>query len=59
MTPFSESIIEQAGIDWLTGLGYDYAFGLEITFDGSVCTLASLRDSLLPKLMRGEVRLER
>jgi type I restriction enzyme R subunit len=27
---FSESIIEQAAIDWFTGLGYSYAYGPEI-----------------------------
>ena len=54
----TESTIEQAAIDWLKDLGYDYAFGPEIAFDSDVRTLASLRDSLLPKLMRGEVRVK-
>jgi type I restriction enzyme, R subunit len=31
---FTESIIEQAAIDWLKGLGYAYTFGPEIAFDG-------------------------
>jgi type I restriction enzyme R subunit len=31
---FTESTIEQAAIDWLQELGYDYAFGPEIAFDG-------------------------
>src|SRR5512147_967956 len=31
---FTESTIEQAAIDWLKELGYDYAFGPEIAFDG-------------------------
>ena len=56
MIPFAESTIEQAAIDWLKSLGYDYAFGSEIAFDGG-CKLASLRDSLLQKYMRGEVRV--
>ena len=30
---FTESIIEQAAIDWLKYLGYSYAFGPEIAFD--------------------------
>ncbi len=31
---FTESTVEQAAIDWLKELGYDYAFGPEIAFDG-------------------------
>jgi hypothetical protein len=58
MTNFAESTIEQAAIDWLKELGYIYAFGPEIAFDGSVCTLVSLRDTLLPKLKPGEVRVQ-
>ena len=55
---FAESTIEQAAIDWLKDLGYSYAFGPEIAFDGDVCMLVSLRNGLsLPKLMRGEVRV--
>ncbi|MBI5841675.1 MAG: type I restriction endonuclease subunit R [Chloroflexi bacterium] len=34
MTTFTESTIEQAAIDWLKDLGYEYAFGPEIAFDG-------------------------
>jgi hypothetical protein len=56
MIPFAESTIEQAAIDWLKSLGYTYAFGPDLAFDGG-CKLASLRDSLLPKYMRGEVRV--
>ncbi len=46
MTDFAESTIEQAALDWLQGLGYSYAFGPDIACD-----------TLLPKLMRGEVRV--
>lgn len=53
---FTESTIEQAALDWPQELGCNYAFGPEIAFDG-VVRVASLRDSLLPKLMRGEVRV--
>jgi hypothetical protein len=35
MTSYTESTIEQAAIDWLKDLGYDYAFGPEIAFDGA------------------------
>lgn len=58
LNKFTESTIEQAAIDWLKDLGYSYAFGPEIAFDGIVHALASLRDTLLPKLMRGEVRVK-
>ena len=34
MNNFTESTIEQAGIDWLKELGYAYTFGPEIAFDG-------------------------
>lgn len=34
MTQFAESTIEEAAIDWLTDLGYAYAFGPDLAFDG-------------------------
>ena len=59
MNNFTESTIEQAASEWLQSLGYNYAFGPEITFfHGESQTQASLRDSLPPKLMRGEVRVK-
>ena len=58
MSIFAESTIEEASIEWLKDLGYIYAFGPEITFDSSVSKLASLRVTLLPKLMSGEVRVK-
>jgi len=55
----TESTIEQAAIDWLKERGRDYAFRAELAFDGEVCTMARLPDSLsLPKLIRGEVRVK-
>ena len=55
---FTESIIEQAAIDWLKELGYEYAFGPEIAFDGSV-RVGRLRDGVsLSVLGRGEVRVK-
>lgn len=36
---FTESTIEQATINWLQELGYDYAFGPEIAFDGNVLVM--------------------
>lgn len=36
MTPsFTESTIEQATLNWLTSLGYSYAFGPDLAFDGT------------------------
>ena len=34
MTIFSETVLEQAAIEWLKDLGYSYNFGPEIAFDG-------------------------
>jgi hypothetical protein len=47
MSTFTESTVEQAVIDWLKELGYYYAFGPEIAFDGVVCVVK----------LRGEVDL--
>lgn len=59
MINFTESIIEQATIDWIRDLGSFHAFGPEIAFDGYVCSLARLRDGLsMPQLMRWEVRVK-
>lgn len=48
---FTKSTIEQATIDQLKDLGY-YAF------DSFGCMLTSLRDKLISKLKRGEVRVK-
>lgn len=58
MIRFTESIIEQAAIDWLQSLGYAYAFGPDLVCRWRHRTLASLCDALLPKLMRGEARVK-
>ncbi|MCE5206934.1 MAG: type I restriction endonuclease subunit R [Chloroflexi bacterium] len=44
---FTESTIEQAAIDWFTGLGYTYAFGPTIACDGSSPERASYSEVLL------------
>jgi len=46
--PFTESIIEQATIDWLKDLGYTYCFGPEITFDGETPERGDYQEALLP-----------
>jgi len=47
MSPFTESIIEQAAIDWFKDLGYDYAFGPEIAFDGERPERGDYQETLL------------
>jgi len=47
MTSFTESIIEQAAIDWLKDLGYTYAFGPEIAFDGETPERGNYQEALL------------
>ena len=55
---FTESTIEQAAIDWLQELGYNYAFGPEIAFDG-VVRVVRVRDGVsLSVVGRGEVRIK-
>ncbi|MBN1452170.1 MAG: type I restriction endonuclease subunit R, partial [Anaerolineales bacterium] len=44
---FTESTIEQATIDWLIELGYDYAFGPEIAFDGERPERGDYQEALL------------
>jgi type I restriction enzyme R subunit len=47
MTAFTESTIEQAAIDWLKDLGYTYAFGPEIAFDGESPERGDHQEALL------------
>ncbi len=44
---FTESTIEQAAIDWLQDLGYTYAFGPDIAFDGNAPERGDYQESLL------------
>jgi type I restriction enzyme, R subunit len=44
---FTESTIEEASIDWLTDLGYTYAFGPEIAFDGEAPERDDYQEALL------------
>ncbi len=54
MSTFTESTIEETALEWLKDMGYAIIFGGDIAPENM---LASLRDGLLPKLMRGEVRV--
>lgn len=47
MSYFTESTIEQATIDWLKDLGYSYAFGPEIAFDGETPERSDYHETLL------------
>jgi len=54
MTSFAESALEQTTLHWFKNLGCAIILRDAIVPENP---LASLRDSLLPKLMRGEVRV--
>jgi type I restriction enzyme R subunit len=49
---FTESTIEQAAIDWLKGLGYDYAFGPDLAFDGPAPERENYEDVILLNRLR-------
>ncbi|MCL5611864.1 MAG: hypothetical protein M1485_04825 [Chloroflexi bacterium] len=51
----TESILEVTAFESRRNLGYSILFGNDITLG---YRLTSLRDSLLPKLIRGEVRVK-
>ena len=55
MTNFAESTIEQAAIDWLKDLGYDYAFGPEIVFDGERPERIDYQETLLLGRLRDAI----
>jgi len=55
MTLFTESTIEQAAIDWLKDLGYDYAFGPEIAFDGEAPERSDYHETLLLGRLRDAI----
>lgn len=52
MTPFTESTLEQAAINWLQELGYDHAFGPEIAFDGLRPERSDYQQAPLPGRVR-------
>ena len=55
MRDLTESTIEETALAWLKDLGYTIVFGGDIALGNR---LTSLRGSLLPRLMRGEVRVK-
>lgn len=50
--PLTESIIEQAAIDWFTGLGYSYAYSKDIDPEGPHPERDSLEQVILPARLR-------
>jgi type I restriction enzyme R subunit len=53
---FTESIIEQAAIDWLQELGYNYAFGPKIAFDGESPERFDYQQPFLLDRLRNAIR---
>jgi type I restriction enzyme R subunit len=67
MDRFTESTVESATLSWLESLGWQVKHGPEIAPDGlfaerrdfgQVVLEQRLRDALLPKLIRGEIRVK-
>ena len=50
----TESVVEDAALDWLESLGWSVAHGPDI----APGTLADQRDVLLPQLVSGNVRVQ-
>jgi hypothetical protein len=57
MRGIAESTVEQSALTWLSELGWQVKHGAEIAPDGLFAELR-LRDALLPKLIRGEIRVK-
>jgi type I restriction enzyme R subunit len=66
-TGFTESVVEEAALAWLEGLGYPIAHGPEIAPNepaaeseaySQVVLEARRRRALLPKLVSGEMRVK-
>jgi len=49
---FTESLVEQAAIEWFQSLGYSYAFGPDIAFDGTSPERADYKEVVLPGRFR-------
>lgn len=51
----TETTVEAAALAWLEAIGWRITHGLDIAPEQP---LAALRDALLPKLIRGEIRVK-
>ena len=67
MSAFTESDVESAALAWLKAIGWRTAHGPDIAPDMPTAELSDcgqevleqrLRDALLPKLIRGEIRVK-
>lgn len=52
---FTESVIEQAALDWLQNLGYSYAFGPDIAFDGAAPERGNYSEAILLRRLQDAV----
>ena len=52
---FTESVIEQAALDWLQNLGYAYAFGPDIAYDGTAPERENYFDAILLRRLQDAV----
>lgn len=62
MTLFTESVVEEAALAWLESLGYAVLHGPDIAAGEPAAErrdYGRLRDTLLPKLISGELRVNR
>jgi type I restriction enzyme R subunit len=55
MTKFAESTIEEAAVAWLQDLGYGYAFGPEIAFDGETPERTDYQETVLLARLRNAI----
>jgi hypothetical protein len=56
MARLTESIVEQATLTWVESLSYVVRHGPDLASEG--ITRSTLRDTLLPKLLSGEIRVK-
>ncbi len=53
---FTESIVEEAALPWLESLDWQVMYSPDIAQE--CLTFATLRDTLLPKLISGKLRMK-
>jgi type I restriction enzyme R subunit len=54
--PFTESVIEEAALQWLADLAYQVAFGPELAYDGAKPERASYQEVFLPGRLQDALR---
>jgi type I restriction enzyme R subunit len=58
MSGFAESEVESATLAWLESLGWAVKHGPEIAPDGLFAERADYHEVVLPKFIRGEIRVQ-